>query len=255
MASPGPGFVGALRRTARLALISAWTSWVVAAARRGRSSSDATRAEGLRRWAYGARRILGVELTLVGSVPPPSARGRLVVANHRTPLDIVPLAMLFGGHFLANHKTRRAPVIGRAAEFVGTVFVDREDRRSGARAIREVRSLLEARRTVVVFPEGTTYGGDEVRPFQRGAFLAVKGLDVEVVPVGLAYPPGFEFTEPSLGEHARSFLARAVNPTWVAVGDPVDASRAVADEESLRAEVQRLVERARAASLTGRTTR
>ncbi len=248
LAAPEPGLSGALRRVTRLALISAWTSYTVAVARMRGLPPEGTHAAGLRYWAAGAKRILGVDYRVVFGEVEESPRARLVVANHRTPLDIIPLDLLFGGHFLANHKTRKAPVIGSAAELVGTIFVDREDRRSGANAIRTIKRYLEAKRTVIVFPEGTTYRGDEVREFQRGAFLAAKGLDAEIVPVGLAYPDGAEFADQSLGQHAKGFLSRPVNRAWVSVGEPIPADRVVRDEELVRARVQELVLRSRSAA-------
>lgn len=248
LAAADSGVAALSRRVARLALISSWTWYSVTRARILGLPPEGTHAAGLRYWAGGARRILGVDYQLVhGEVREP-ARARLVVANHRTPLDIIPLDLLFGGHFLANHKTRSAPVIGSAAELVGTIFVDRDDRRSGANAIRQMKRYLEAKRTVIVFPEGTTYRGDEVHPFQRGAFLAAKGLDVEIVPVGLAYPPGAEFVDQSLGEHAKGFLSRPVNRTWVSVGEPIPADAVIRDEEVVRERVQELVERSREAA-------
>ena len=231
-----------------MAVISAWTSWVVLGARLRGLPPEGTHAAGLRHWAKGARRILGVDFDVVHGEASEPERARLVVANHRTPLDIIPLVLLFGGHFLANHKTRKAPVIGGAAEMVGTIFVDREDRRSGANAIRTMKRYLEEKKTVIVFPEGTTHAGDEVRPFQRGAFLAAKGLDAEIVPVGIAYPPGNEFVDESLGQHARGFLSRPVNRAWVSIGEPIPVDGVVKDEERVRSRVQELVDRSRAAS-------
>jgi 1-acyl-sn-glycerol-3-phosphate acyltransferase len=245
------GLPRALRRTLRLALISSWTTIVVLQARLRGLPAEGSHVRSLQHWAHGARRILGVDYQVVHGAPPGERRARLVVANHRTPLDIIPLTTLFGGHFLANHKTRGAPVIGGAAELVGTIFVDREDKRSGANAIRQMRRLLEEQRTVIVFPEGTTHGGDEVRPFQRGAFLAAKGLDVEVVPVGLAYPEGTEFVDPSLGQHARRFLSRPRTPTWISIGDPLPGDSVVRDEEAVRARVQELVNLSRRSAKSG----
>jgi 1-acyl-sn-glycerol-3-phosphate acyltransferase len=237
--------IGNLRRTWRMIIITLWTTWVVQTARLRARFGPFDFPQGLQNWGHGAKPILGIDPRVQGTVTPP-ARGRLVVCNHRTPLDIVSLMCLFKGHFLANHKTRKAPVVGSAAELVGTIFVDREDKRSGANAIRQMRRLLEEKRTVIVFPEGTTHGGDEVRTFQRGAFLAAKGLDVEIVPVGLAYPEGHEFTQPSLGAHARAFLSRKVNRCWVQVGEAFDAQDAIRDEEMVRVRVQALVDQARA---------
>ncbi len=239
------GFFGTLRRMWRMFVITTWTYWVVTIHRIKGTPPEGTHAKGLRFWARGARRILGVDFRVVSGEAREPTKARLVVANHRTPLDIIPIDILFGGHFLANHKTRTAPVVGMAAEMVGTIFVDRDDRRSGANAIRTMKRYLEEKRTVIVFPEGTTYGGDEVRTFQRGAFLAAKGLDVEIIPVGIAYPPGNEFTGQSLGAHARGFLSRRVNRAWISIGEPIAADLVVRDEELVRTRVQELVDRSR----------
>ena len=258
MAEEPTGAGAWLRRTLRMAAMSAWTSGIVGGATIAERfvshdrRDDLTRAY-LARWVVGARSLVGMRLTVVGGdehrAPRPD-RARIVIANHRTPLDVLVLMSLFSGHFLANHKTRAAPIVGHAAQKIGTVFVDREDKRSGAQAVRAMRRLLEERRTIVVFPEGTTYRGDLVRPFKGGAFVAASGMShVDVVPVGIAYPPNFEFTGGSLGAHARAFLARAQNPAWVSIGEPIAfPAQRRGVEDRLRDAVQQHVAHARAAS-------
>ncbi len=205
-----------------------------------------------RNWARGAARLVNLDLRVQGDAPAlDDVRPRLIVANHRTPLDVISLFSIFGGFFVANHKTRTAPIVGFAAHQIGTIFVDRDDRRSGAHAIRAMKRLLAERRSVIVFPEGTTHAGDEVRPFKPGALLAVRGVDVEIVPVGIAYAPGHEFSGGSLGAHARGFLERAETPVRVTIGAPLQVRAAdkpgaeLADE--LRDRVAALVLASRAA--------
>lgn len=199
------------------------------------------------KWGRGAMRILGMDATIINDLPPPvPGRGRLVVSNHRTPLDIAVLMSQFGAIFLANHKTKEAPIIGPAAEAVITVFVDRDDTKSGAQAIRAMRRYLEAGRTVVVFPEGTTFAGDEVRELKGGALIAAAGLDIDIIPAGLAYPAGTEFTEARLSNHARRFLARPSTRVTLVIGEPMPAPKSRRGlEVVLRDKVQALVDRAR----------
>ncbi len=59
--------------------------------------------------------------------------------------------------------------------------------------------------------------------------------------VGLAYPEGVEFVDPSLGQHARRFLSRPRTSSWVSIGQPMTADEVVRDEEAVRARVQELV--------------
>lgn len=245
--------VALVRRQTRLLQMMAWTWGVVSSAdvlERWSSDVDALRDRFKMRWVRGAVRICGLDLRVVRGAPPNELRdrARLVVANHRTPLDIVALLSLFGGHFLANHRVSRAPVIGPGAHKIGTVFVDREDRKSGVAAIRTMRRLLEQRRTMIVFPEGTTFGGDEVRPFKGGAFTAAGSLPVDVVPVGIAYTPGHEFARGSMGDHIRGFLGRARTPAWVSIGEPIAIPEdRKGFDELVRARVQELVDASRQA--------
>jgi 1-acyl-sn-glycerol-3-phosphate acyltransferase len=197
-------------------------------------------------WARGLLGVFGVQQHLVGPPPPPGGRARLVVANHRSPIDIILMLQHFGGCVLSHHGVEQWPILGAAASHAGTIFVDRDDRRSGVKAIREIRRRLQQGRTVIVFPEGTTFRGDEVRPFMGGAFAAVRGIDAEVVPVGIAYDPGAEFWQETFMEHVTRVSRRARTRVGLAVGQPQPAEE---DRETLaqglRDEVQVLVEQAR----------
>jgi len=113
-------------------------------------------------------------------------------------------------------------------------------------AVRALRDRLQKHNTVSVFPEGTTLAGDEVRPFQQGAFAAAHGLDVEIVPVGIAYPPGSEFLDESFGQHMARMARRPRTDVACVVGRPrpmPSARKGVA--EQLRVDVQELVHEAR----------
>jgi 1-acyl-sn-glycerol-3-phosphate acyltransferase len=198
-------------------------------------------------WARAALRSLGARVVVAPRPPIATTGPRLVVSNHRTTLDAVVLLSLFGGHFLSRGDLAEWPLIGRAARSAGVVFVDREDKRSGASAIRRIRRLLREGRTVSVFPEGTTHTGDEVRPFLAGAFVAARALDIEIVPVGLAYPPGTEWFGESFASHATKLAARTRTDIVVCIGDPRRSAGMGTAElaEAMRAEVQALVHRAR----------
>jgi hypothetical protein len=86
-----------------------------------------------------------------------------------------------------------------------------------------------------------------VRELKGGAFTAAKGLDIDVIPVGLAYTPGHELAGGRTGDHVRSFLARPSTPVWIAIGDPIPMSSLPTKglEAPVRAAVQELVHVAR----------
>lgn len=200
-------------------------------------------------WAEQLMRIFGMHVHTVGAAPMGPPKARLVVANHRSPIDILVAVAAVGGCVLSRADLADWPLLGPAARAAGTIFVDRSDRRSGAQAIRQIRRRLKEGDHVIVFPEGSTSAGDDVRPFLAGTFTAARGLkDVEILPLGLAYPPGSEFTEPSFLDHMRRTVTRKRTDIGLAIGEPYvpSGSRDEAAAEAHR-RVQALVHRARVA--------
>ena len=176
-----------------------------------------------RRWSQALLGLFDVKVVVVGEVPPKRA-GRLVVANHRSTIDIAVLLKTFGGRIVSRGDLSKWPLVGAAASRTGTVFVDRGNKMSGAAAIRAIFQVLRAGSTVAAFPEGTTFPGDGVRPFQAGAFVAAVRAGAEVVPVGIAYETGSQAA--FVGESFKSHLARMAGapPTKlvVCIGTPID---------------------------------
>jgi len=212
------------------------------------SSHAAMIARSKRRYFGATLRIFGADLTVLHGPPPRATRARLIVANHRSALDVGVLMGLFDAQALSRGDLANWPLIGHGARKFGTLFVDREDQASRAGAVRVMRRALQAGRSIIVFAEGTTFAGDEVRPFHPGAFLAARGLDVEVLPVGLAYEEGAEFVAPTFREHLADVAKRPSTRVVANLGTPVTIPRdpRVA-AETLRESVATLVREARAA--------
>lgn len=219
-------------------------------AREGKRS--AVRDRWLRRWSGTLLRLFAVQVTVeeAGSAPRTPAGGRLVVSNHRSAIDVGILLQHFGGHMVSRADLAGWPVVGAAARSVETVFVDRSSTMSGASTIRAIRDLLRKGETVLLFPEGTTFSGDDVRPFQAGAFIATLKTQASIVPVGIAYASGSDAA--FVGESFPAHLARMAGgkPTHVAVhvGEPIEVtpkSHAAELAERARVAVQGLVALAR----------
>lgn len=214
------------------------------------------------RWSRALLRLFDVHVDLVGAPPPRvgrGARGRLVVMNHRSTIDIAVILSLFGGHVVSRADLSGWPVVGAAARRTGTIFVDRSSKSSGARALREITNLLREGEVVCVFPEGTTFPDDEVRTFHKGAFSAAARAGAEVLPVGIAYQTGSgaAFVGESFVAHLGRMSAASRTRAVVAIGEPFDAAashRAAAGEHGAvaaaaraHAAVSTLVARARIA--------
>lgn len=205
-------------------------------------------------WSRGLLRIFGVELVLGGAAPGPTGvgrgRGRVVVANHRSIIDIAILLSTFGGAVLSRADLATWPIMGPAARAAGTIFVDRSDKTSGQGAIAQMVARLDENDTICLFPEGTTYSDDEVRPFKPGAFVAAARARVPVVPVGLAYPDeGAGFGDETFVAHLGRLAATARMVVHAEIGAPLaieDGEGVDSFRERCRGEVARLVAVARA---------
>lgn len=242
------------RRAARVAGFGAVTAALLPAyalrdAMTAPDERGALRDRWVARWCDALLALFAVSVDARGVTK--GAGPRMVVANHRSTIDIAVLLRSFGGRVVSRADLSGWPLIGAAARKVGTVFVDRADAQSGASAVRAMRTLLERGETVIVFAEGTTFSDDEVRPFHGGAFVAAAGTGAEIVPVGLAYPrgSGAAFVNESFPQH----LARmaAADPTRVSLlaGAPIVAAprvRSAKLRDEAHAAVQALVHEARA---------
>ena len=205
------------------------------------------------RWARALLKLFAIEVIVDGAVPPPTqgrGRGRLVVTNHRSAIDIGVVLSTFGGTMVSRADLAGWPVLGAAARAVGTVFVDRASAKSGAATIRTIQKLLEEGQTINLFPEGTTFDGDEVRPFHGGAFVSAVRAEAEILPVGIAYPrgSGAAFVDETFVAHLARMSRSGSTRMVVAVGTPFiarRADRATDITKRAHAEVQALVERER----------
>ena len=192
--------------------------------------------------------ILALDVRVVGDRPPVADRSVLVVSNHRCGADILVIGAQLDCTFLSRHDVAGWPLIGQIAKYGRTLFVDREDSQSGAKAIRAMRKRLRAGgESIAVFPEGATFAGDEVHPFKQGTFLAAVRTDALILPVALAYEPTFTWEQESFLAHLGKVAERDRLPCVLAIGTPFVAD-ANAKKMAVRAEneVRELVGRARA---------
>ena len=107
--------------------------------------------------------IMGMHVTVTGE--PPDAPF-VLVSNHLSYVDVILIASQVRCVFISKAEVQDWPLIGTIVRSVGTLFVDRDTKRSLPQVVRRMEDVLESGRGVVLFPEGTTGRGDQVAPFR-----------------------------------------------------------------------------------------
>jgi len=139
----------------------------------------------MNKWSATVLRSLGVEVDCCGILPP---SGALIVANHRSYIDIAVIAAQTPCSFLAKEEVAHWPLVGYGArKFANIVFVKRDSLASRGLSITAMRSILRAGVSVALFPEGTTSRGPGLLPFRPGMFRLAARDGFPVVPVALEY--------------------------------------------------------------------
>lgn len=132
-------------------------------------------------------RMLGFRIRLHGDAA--STVPVLFVANHASYLDIPVLSSILPASFVAKAEVASWPLIGFLAKMQNTVFIERRTTQAKKQS-NILRTHLENKRSLIVFPEGTSSDGLKVLPFKSSLFSIVeeKLLDnvLMVQPISIA---------------------------------------------------------------------
>ncbi len=198
-------------------------------------------------WAAGLLKRIGVH---VHHCPEPNidmSQSYVVISNHRSPIDVLITLSRFGGAFLSRHDLADWFIIGWAATRAGTLYVNRTSLKSRMIALNAMSDRLKSGDSLMIFPEGRTLAGDALGPFNRGAFMAAQQAGKMIVPFGLAYPAGLEFTEPKFGDYCARVGRLPRIEVAAAMGEPIASTGDVGQlVEHAKNEVARLIKNARA---------
>jgi len=144
-------------------------------------------AECVRLWARACLRILGLKINARGFSDRLRLNRYLLVCNHQSYLDVVIVASVLPTLFVAKTEVGRWPFLGWLAGLGGTVFVNREDARSGVKCAYRVSRLLREGVNVQVFPEASTSDGATVMPFKGLFFASAIRSQAPVLPLTIKF--------------------------------------------------------------------
>ncbi len=132
---------------------------------------------------------LGIRITLSGG-PIRNLRGVLVVSNHVSWVDVFAIGAVLPGAFVARADLVKWPAVGSAARLMNVIPIERASLRGLPAVVAAVTQRLRAGRTVVAFPEATTWCGRDHGSFRPAMFQAAIDAGSPVQPLRLAYHHG-----------------------------------------------------------------
>lgn len=142
----------------------------------------------IRWWARSWLSASGTELTVRGQEHIDPEGSYVVVANHLSTLDIMAclLAVPLPIRFLAKTELFRIPILAQGMRAIGIVEVDREGRSAiHASVNRQADELIEKKRSLIIYAEGTRPRDGVMRPFKKGAFTMAVATGLPVLPVSI----------------------------------------------------------------------
>lgn len=135
-------------------------------------------------WGKVTANILGLKVKITGDIP----KGRcLIIANHRSYSDIMLIYGQTACAFVAMAEAHSWPLIGIAAEKVGTIFVDRKSPNSRKETLIQMKKRLLEGFSIVLFPEGGTFGGPLTNTFKIGSFALAAENNIPIIPTAIEY--------------------------------------------------------------------
>ncbi len=139
-------------------------------------------------WTKSFVRISNMQVEVIGTPPKPPF---FLVTNHLSYTDIGAIRAVVKGVFVAKAEVKKWFLAGRICRDMGTIFIDRTNRRDIPRAGEKIIERLEAGEGVVVFPEGTSTKGEKVMPFNSSflEFAARGNVPVSYAAITYRTPP------------------------------------------------------------------
>lgn len=139
--------------------------------------------EAPRWWADLLLRAAGVRIALHGEERMRTGEPRIYVSNHVSWFDVLALASSLPRYsFVAKAELFAVPIFGRGALAVGTIPIERDNRKAAFESYKVAADRIREGASVVVYPEGTRGKSYALRPFKKGPFVLAVAAGVPIVP-------------------------------------------------------------------------
>ncbi len=159
--------------------------------------------------------LSGSKIRLTGKENIPKNRPVIFVSNHQGHMDSVIIQAFIKKPkgFVAIKEYREFPIIGLWMEYMGSVFVDRDNVRQTFQNMNDALDNLRRGQSMVVFPEGKLNDGAQTFAFERGWLRLATKSGVPIVPITIT------------GSHKiLSYNGRTMRPNQIkcTISSPID---------------------------------
>lgn len=134
-----------------------------------------------RMWGKLQTFLMGFTIKQTGEASPTTT---LLVLNHQSLVDIVALETIYPKNlcWIAKKEIQDIPLFGHIIPAPRMISIDRNDKRSIIKMIKEGKERVLEGRVLAMFPEGTRGRGDKLLKFQSGAKILAEKLELIVQP-------------------------------------------------------------------------
>ena len=107
------------------------------------------------------------------------------VANHQGAFDIFLVYGFLNQNikWVQKQSLRKIPLVGKASEIAGHVFVDNSSAASRVATIQKAKKQIVDGVSIVMFPEGSRTRNGKLGRFKRGAFQIAIDMKLPIVPI------------------------------------------------------------------------
>lgn len=147
-------------------------------------------------WCQRIVRYINCKVTLEGETLPEQVSdcgitensiGRLFVSNHTTFIDPIVVDSVLPSGFVAKSDIANWPFFGPIVSGVGTIYIDRGNKRALLNISANMEKALHEGRSVLMFPEGTTSSGEGILKLHSNLFEAAVKTGAPTIPLLVRY--------------------------------------------------------------------
>ncbi len=176
-------------------------------------------------WARAILRANRVRVAVEGAERLEAGQPYVFIANHTSMVDIWVLleAIRHSFRFVAKQELSRVPILGKAMDSAGNIFIDRGNLTSAFAAYDEAAARIRQGMSAMVFAEGTRSRDGRLLPFKKGPFILAIRSGVPAVPVVIT--GAFERTP-------KGSLAVRPGEVTVRIGTPISTAGLTHDDRT-----------------------